>query len=153
MFGISLTAGILMHSALFLLCVHHLVSGYFFHPSASRSPEGGAAGDAWSKTLADWLTPFLFTASLLSMVAALSSGELWRDVPTDLFFFGMFGLLGWLVLGVWAGRVASSRSAEEGEPGRGSGLLRAHTNRGSRTVGRWPIRPSMAMTALERPPR
>ncbi|NLI78261.1 MAG: hypothetical protein GX442_17730 [Candidatus Riflebacteria bacterium] len=103
MFGISLTTGILVHAALFLVCVHHLVSGYFFPPAKLQeegTPDGGLA-----TTLVGWLTPFLFTASLGALVAALSSGDLLRDVPTDLFFFGMFGILGWTVLGVWAGRV------------------------------------------------
>lgn len=103
MFGISLTTGILVHAALFLLCVHHLVSGYFFPPS--RMQEEGAPGGDLGTTLVAWLTPFLFTASLVALVAALSAGDLLRDVPTDLFFFGMFGILGWTVLGVWAGRV------------------------------------------------
>ncbi len=103
MFGISLTAGILVHAALFLLCVHHLVSGYFSPPGRNQE-EGGTGGDL-AATLVGWLTPFLFTASLVALGAALSSDDLLRDVPADLFFFGMFGILGWTVLGVWAGRV------------------------------------------------
>ncbi|RCK77880.1 MAG: hypothetical protein OZSIB_2039 [Candidatus Ozemobacter sibiricus] len=98
MFGIDVTASMVVHAALFVGCVHFLVSRFFEGVATAPSPRSRAAathGSTWA-----WVPPIVFTASLGVVLAGFCRA----DLPVEAVYFSLFGLLGWMVVAIWAGQ-------------------------------------------------